>query len=383
MFTNGAKANIVVARPARYRFGFPLATGCAITSDMMINNPKISTPVPQSRLDWLRGAAAIYVVMNHVRGHLWIGGEKLLAISPTAANYLAVAALQLTSLGEEAVILFFVLSAFAMAHSIRISSGIGRFYAKRIIRIWPPYIAAVLFAMLIGVVIGDTSVRDRFLHIIFYDRPGGNALTAQFWSLPYEVLFYALCPLLLANERRVRWSLGIGILGAVVTFVLKGPKLNPWHFLPFDFIGCELLMFACGALAYYNIERVPRISGKAMLATLVVGIAVVWLIRHQIGASNPFSNIAMIALSVMLIRNLPDNLRFNFGSFSYSIYIFHFAIISLIVAGLAAIGVRQSDLVNPLLWVLALPPIVMACYGLYYVTERISNERVNRLRHHA
>jgi len=209
---------------------------------------------------------------------------------------------------------------------------------------------------LIGEVIGDTSVRDRFWHIIFYDRPGHNPLTAQFWSLPYEVLFYALCPLLLANERRAQVALTIGVLGALVTLVLRGPQLNPWHSLPLDFVSCELLMFACGALAYYNIGKVPKISGLRLLAILGTGIGIVWLIRHHVGVSNLFSNSIMIALSVILIRNLPGDLRSNFGRFSYSIYIFHFAMIALGVSALAAIGVRQPDLVNPLIWLLALPP---------------------------
>lgn len=337
-------------------------------------------PVPQARLDWLRGAAAIYVVINHARGHFWIGGEKLLAISPTFTNYLSVAVLQLTSLGEEAVILFFVLSAFAMAHSVKTSSGIGRFYTKRIVRIWPPYIAATIFALLIGAIISDSSVRDRFWHIIFYDRPGHNALTAQFWSLPYEVLFYALCPLILASERWARGTLAIGMLGALVTLVLKGPQLNPWHNLPLDFVSCELLMFGCGAIAYYNIDKIPKVGGILLLAILAIGVVIVWLIRHKVGASNLFSNSVMIALSVLLIGNLPDNIRFNFGRFSYSIYIFHFAIIALIVDCLAKIGVTQSGLVNPLLWILSLPPIILACYCLYFVTERVSNKRVERLR---
>ncbi len=347
---------------------------------MPIEHIGVTLTVPQARLDWLRGAAAVYVVMNHLRGSLWIGGEKLLSISPTFSNYLVAAALQVTSLGEEAVILFFVLSAFAMAHSVKTSSGIARFYTKRIVRIWPPYIAATIFALLVGAIIGDTSVRDRFWQIIFYYQPGGNALTAQFWSLPYEVLFYALCPFLLANERCARWALAIGMSGALVSLVLKGPQLNPWHSLPLNFVSCELLMFATGAMTYYHIGKVPKIGGRLFLATMFVGVAVVWAVRFKIGEANLFSNGIMIVLSIVLIRNLPDHLPFNMGRFSYSIYIFHFAMIALIAASLRAIGMTQSDMVNPLLWLLALPPILWMCYGFYLVTERVSNAYLGRLR---
>lgn len=347
---------------------------------MLVQPVSADLHVPQVRLDFLRGIAAIYVVINHMRGAFWIGGEKLLAHDPSPLNYMTVAALQFTSLGEEAVILFFVLSGFAMAHSVRISSSTPRFYAKRVVRIWPPYIAATVLALAIGAIIGDNAVRNRVWHILFYDRPGGNALVPQFWSLPYEVLFYLLCPLILANERRIQWVFLIGLTGALVAFAIKGPILNPWNSLPLDFLSSELLLFSCGAVAYYNLNRLPKIKPWALAVLSFFGICSVLAIKHSVGANNLISNTFMMGLSVMAIRNLPDIKRFNLGYCSYSIYIFHYAFIALISFSLTSFGIAPASIVNPFAWILGVPPILFVCSVLYFVTERISNREVARIR---
>ena len=74
-------------------------------------------------LDGLRGIAAVYVVFNHSRGNLFIGGVKYSEIKSRELwsffekTYFS--ALQLTSLGREFVILFFILSGFSIAFSLR------------------------------------------------------------------------------------------------------------------------------------------------------------------------------------------------------------------------------------------------------------------------
>src|SRR4051794_8954166 len=96
--------------------------------------------VPQHVLDFLRGFAALYVLINHTRGAFFVGGRALLSSDPRLGDYLTVGLLQMTALGAEFVILFFVVSGFAMAHSISHSTDVGNFYLKRLLRIWPPYL---------------------------------------------------------------------------------------------------------------------------------------------------------------------------------------------------------------------------------------------------
>lgn len=331
----------------------------------------------QEQLDFLRGLAAVMVLFNHVRGAFYIGGERLLTGDPSVIDYIIVGLLQLTSFGTEAVILFFVLSGFAMANSVKLSTSTKRFYAKRIVRIWPPYIAACLLATAIGAALG---IRFNLLPTLFYITPGANDLTPQFWSLPYEVLFYSLCPVILASATRIRWLFAASSLLLLITVVIRGPYLNPWPSLMLDFVGNELFLFAAGAMAYLYAERIPRLSAVRLAIAVAVALGTAWLSKRWLGEVNAVSLVAIGSVSVLAIINVDVVKRLNFGFFSYSLYLFHYALIVLASYVMGRMGIVGRDIVNPLAWVPIAVAIGLACLALYWCTERISNGLVARLR---
>lgn len=103
-------------------------------------------------LESLRGMASLYVCIGHARALLWIGGEHYLKIHPRETlqwtDYLLLGLNMLTRLSTEFVIVFFVLSGFSIAHSLRNSTAPGSFYKRRFVRLYPPYLLALLWAML-------------------------------------------------------------------------------------------------------------------------------------------------------------------------------------------------------------------------------------------
>lgn len=314
-------------------------------------------------MTWLRGVAATYVVINHTRGALFVGGEKLLASDPSLLNRFWVALLQFTSLGVEMVILFFVLSGFAMAHSLSRNPGVGLFYARRAVRIWPPYLAACAFAAAIGMIV---NIRLPWQNL-FYLEPWTH-LTPQFWSLPYEVIFYALCPFILGRR-----LLPIAALITLAAVIVAGPLLNPFSSALLNFAGTALLLFAIGATAHRYVDRIPVVSGRTLALLAAITFVSVLAIKHLLGGSNLYSNLIVAAFTVLAIKNLPENLPFDLGEFSYSIYIFHYAMVLLLAW-------TFGPSANPLLWVLAVPPIIGTCFCLYWITERPANKLVARLR---
>ncbi|HMJ47607.1 MAG TPA: hypothetical protein VK498_09765 [Ferruginibacter sp.] len=85
-------------------------------------------------LDCLRGLAAVYVVINHARGHLFAGGTYLSKVKPVSEwsffdkAYLSL--LQGTNLGHEFVIFFFILPRFSFAFSIYCTKDLKDFYKE-------------------------------------------------------------------------------------------------------------------------------------------------------------------------------------------------------------------------------------------------------------
>src|SRR6476661_6924887 len=108
-------------------------------------------------LESLRGLAALYVCIGHARGNLWIGGEQYLKMHPREtlgiSDYLVLGLNMLTRLSTEFVIVFFVLSGFSIAHSLRNNTQPLPFYKRRFIRLYPPYITALLWAMAVVLII--------------------------------------------------------------------------------------------------------------------------------------------------------------------------------------------------------------------------------------
>ena len=94
------------------------------------------------------------------------------------------------------------------------------------------------------------------------------------------------------------------------------------------------------------------------------------------------STLLMALIAVLTIRNLPEHLPnwANLGRFSYSIYIYHYALLVVGVWAFSRQGINLSQSMNPLLWMVAVPPIVGVCYLLYLATERPCNVLVATLR---
>jgi len=104
-------------------------------------------------LDSIRGIASLFVTIAHCRGTLWIGGGEFLKMFPKetwgAWEYTIFSISMLTRLSVEFVIVFFVLSGFSIAHSLSSNTSIKQFYLRRLIRIYPSYIVALIWAGLI------------------------------------------------------------------------------------------------------------------------------------------------------------------------------------------------------------------------------------------
>jgi peptidoglycan/LPS O-acetylase OafA/YrhL len=164
------------------------------------------------RLEAVRGAAAIYVVLGHV---IW----------PPAF---------ILSFGQEAVMLFFLLSGFVIEYSSRktLDRGFGYYFNKRFVRIYSVLICLFIVATIID--------QQPITTINWWRKLGGNLLMLQdfgtgkpniivptlfstaLWSLHYEWWFYMFYFPIVTKIKPQKQTLAIGLTGmiAAITYLI-------------------------------------------------------------------------------------------------------------------------------------------------------------------
>jgi len=177
---------------------------------------------PPTRLrgiDALRGVAALGVVLYHAV-------EQGKHVVPNNLMQYPVRVIQLgSSLGYIGVFLFFVISGFcihlqwarAKAAGAEPEIRFGAFWKRRIRRLYPPYVIALLFFLLlmaatVGLSFSRFFFYDVGMHLLMLhnlDPQTCYTINGVFWTLAIEEQLYLAYFLLLF--RRVRWGWGVTI----------------------------------------------------------------------------------------------------------------------------------------------------------------------------
>jgi peptidoglycan/LPS O-acetylase OafA/YrhL len=358
-------------------------------------------PINFKTLEILRGLAAFYVVINHSRGTLIIGGGELAQVIPMGQwsifRKVYYGFLQLTSLGPEAVIIFFVLSGFSIAHSLKNNVSILGFYKKRLIRLYLPYGLALIYAALIFILINETinlnqpSVFDTFNSFIknMLYMPSG-ALIPQFWSLPLEVIFYILAPAILFSHKTIKYYYILSFVAFVGSFIYSISNI-PHTYVITKFLLDNNIYFALGIFAYRNINLFEKHKAFFKVKTLwllsIILIPSMILLNLKFGYFNKitFSLAAIYSiclLGVFLTNNITSRVFQYLGKISYTLYVTHFASILLMVYFLHKLDFidGNSKILNPYIWPIGIPVSLLAAIPLYYIGEYPTTKLLNHLR---
>ena len=349
--------------------------------------------------DGLRGIAAVAVVLYHWRTHETM--TELVAVLPTPFVE------WILDYGLLGVAVFFVLSGFVISLSLdrwrrptvdRAAAGpepaaqprrgsVGAFMVKRLLRLTPPYYAAIVLALVMafGPVVVDGDPYEpglapfsvgRFVAHLFYlqEIVGYVNFNDVFWTLAIELQFYlALVVVWLAKEPLVRH---VGPRAEALVVVTAAVAGLAW---PFGVVAVEgrspwftalWYSFAVGALLYLHHRR--RLSG------LIVGAYVALLaLAGFLGGPNQgfiFATVITASLILAAIRFeklgtwLTSPVFEFFGRISYSLYLVHTPVLG---AGLVTFGLLLPD---GLVWdavstVLALAVVVAASTVFYHLFE--------------
>lgn len=356
------------------------------------------------QLEVIRGIAALVVVLNHARGWLWAGGQAV-SSSGAAASYGPVEWLFFygnffTRCGHEAVILFFVLSGFSIAHSLRVRPdgsrpAIGEFFKRRAVRLYPPYLAGLAWATVVALSVPlvldvsppeltlAASARELeslgtvrgLLGALFYDPQ--LPFVPQYWSLAYEVVFYGIAPWALQRARGyVAVSLALGVAGVVLL-----ERVLPEMFWS-SYLFRYNLYFALGVLLYRRHRDVWRWASRppiwVLYGAVVGGYAVMAFLNYRLGKGWASEAVAVVLAAVSIPLVLRARLRSQvllwLGRQSYSLYVSHVATVALTLAVLVGVLGVSYPITSPYLWVIAVPPALIVSYCFYLIVERMTRQ---------
>lgn len=366
-------------------------------------------------INWMRGLAAIYVVINHSRSALFTDAMRYAAhVHPKADwsywEWFNILMMQHTDLGSEFVILFFVLSGFSIAHSLNKNTDTKAFFIRRAIRLYPPYVLGIVWALVVFLIIKEDAASIFYrqtegykpLYIEFYKFeniktllynllyiPKDNYLTPQYWSLPFEVLFYLIAPWAV-KKLRIYGLLTVGIYifawwwRGYVYFDDQKDPIIPQYIIDYNvyfFVGVVFYTYRDYFISKFRIKPIYSLALLAVIFELLVIIKS--YLFHQ--DSNRITGIGMILFSfVILFSGLKYDIRIkpleNIGVFSYTLYVTHVASLFLVKLVFYKLGLNFYNIYLIYGWYFGIAASLLLAATLYYVAEYPAIRQLDRMR---
>lgn len=333
-------------------------------------------------IDLLRGVAALGVLLFHSRVALWVGWREIqqrpadFSAFERAVAWLAAP----TPFLGAGVMLFFVISGFCVHQPLAAANSTPSwrsFYARRLLRVYPPYLAAVVVSAAATVWLGLSAQQFGASAAMVQNYTGpadASALVSQIlanpslWSLPVEMEFYLLYPLVWWAVARLGWGLALSAVAALslaaAAAVLAGHRVLDGNFALYWLIWCSGAWLrerhARGALA-----RPPILVSVAALGAIAAGVVCT---LRPVG---PLATLAWGAGSFWLVwqclsapRKWPAWLSRPLraaGAWSYSLYLLHFPLLLLLGAAWTALfGEKPANFLVTLAGcVVVLGPVIL------------------------
>ncbi|MGH8560330.1 MAG: acyltransferase family protein [Methylococcales bacterium] len=284
-------------------------------------------------LDGWRGLAALAVLFHHVTS---------------------------VPIGGRAVMLFFVISGYCITatadEGLRNGVSFWKFLARRIHRIYPPYLLSVLFYISTRIVknfITGVNQLDRPLidfvqnatltqwmtlvvHPIHSPADNQTLFVAAYWSLCYEEQFYLISALLILVALYFKHSLLWPVVTLICISVLWNiliPGLSYGLFIEY------WMVFGVGGLVFYRLCRVEDRGLRLIIDGMLAGLAVLsmgigWASDYSLFDGSRYGDLMFASLFGLLLISIRafdgwfhasrtgDILR-KLGLISYSLYLVH------------------------------------------------------------
>ena len=333
-----------------------------------LKNVRQGSPSKYPELDWLRGVAAIFIVLYHYTTRY----QEMFGIKDGWIFNVP--------WGCGAVNAFFLLSGFLTALTLRDDTKFTDYVKKRAVRLYPGYWTCLILTTVVVLLLW----RERFVGIgglvinltMFQSFFGIAAVDGAYWTLMYELQFYIYVAALLLMKK-AKWLKPlafIGIIASAVVCVLSMPlgdnivfKLAKFALLgdygiaffggimlcglkknikdPISWVGAAgglVLSFFMHTLAYFVFY--------AVAASIIVAVIVFHNESHEKYAK------AVARLAKGGLRPLEF-----IASISFPLYLLHQYIGMAIMNSLGGLGLVSE-------WIIVIPILISIC--LAYIVHR-------------
>ncbi len=346
-------------------------------------------------LDTFKFMSAFFVMLTHLR--FWFFQPYGL-LDEGSQNFVTKVFFFLTSLGGDAVVMFFILSGFLVGGRTveKLCNGEvvspATFIVSRLVRIMIPLAAVLLINSLFNIVQGVPNDLWRIIGnllclqgVFVNPEPGIGVL----WTMSYIVWFYVfiLVLILLYQKRK------LPVLGGLFVLILV-----LWVFAHMGGYLYNVLIVASGILSFYVAKQ--DLGRMFFVWNVIVAILTTGLC-HLCGdsvsfRSLPIDNLLIKALQVVsysvvvggIVRIVPkavwvkkiEKLMSRLAKCSYSLYLLHLPIIMMMVY----LGVERQSNVNCwslLLYFGGIGVCLVSSYILYVLVEKPTNMLKSRLSH--
>lgn len=335
-------------------------------------------------LDWVRFLAAFEVMLSHARGFFFVDYGSLVVAdrTPLVAMFFA-----LTRLGEESVLIFFVISGFLVGgrsadKMIKGQFRLEEYAVDRFVRIMLPLAPALLFTGVVHFAItrsydvGQLVGSLLSLQGIWFSSYGGNA---PLWSLAYEVWFYIAIYAIggIVMTRRF----GFVSVTVICCFLMAFTKLDV------NYLFCWLI----GAAAFFARPKECRTSTfLAYSLLLAAAVALVEMTTESRSVNlrfadllpaHPVSQLWLALCASLMIRRIItfspssglavqfNRLGGNLAAFSYTLYLTHYPM--LMLCQRLGMGKHSSMTLSSVSYFLIIVSLnMLVAYLIYALFER-------------
>ena len=322
-------------------------------------------------LDYLRIFAFISVLVGHKFSDYWVEFSNNFDIHATP-RLLVTLLLPLVQAGGAGVVVFFLISGYIITHVLQ-TEKTTEFVIKRLFRIYPLYVVAVLIQYVPVFFAGKTPDLPHFLAQISLmgDFFGTSyTLNGVEWTLRAEVLFYLYMAVLKASkmlDKNVRFLPYVYILTVLLSaFLCPIPSEEIWSkgyltiYGPFLLLGSSiyllekriisLSMFSlCMLFIFYNYYHFISVYQK------------LWINAH-------FAILAFLIFSIALLFRkffILTAWAAVLSDMTYAVYLFHNWFFEYIKDGM---NMAHFEIRNPNLVALCL--LFITCYLLVRLVEK-------------